>query len=60
MPTTYEHELEVEHRWKNRKNELVLMKAKRVDDIEVTGEPAKVKPPMDELERVFGKLTTTE
>ena len=53
-PTTYDHELEVKHKYRNGKPQLVLMIAKHVDDIKVTGEPAEVQILTKELERVFG------
>ena len=38
---------------------IVLMIAKHVDDLKITGEAKEVKILMDELERIFGKLTVT-
>ena len=52
-PTTFDPELEVKH----KDGKLVLMIAKHVDDIKVTGEVQEVKTLMTELENVFGKLT---
>jgi hypothetical protein len=59
-PTTFDSELEVKHRIVDGKAQLVLMIAKHVDDIKVTGEPYEVNLLMKELERVFGKLTVTK
>ena len=55
-PTTFDPELEVKH----KDGKLVLMIAKHVDDIKVTGDTQEVKLLMSELEKVFGKLTVTK
>ena len=60
VPTTFDSELEVKHRWINDVPKLVLMIAKHVDDIKVTGEPKEVELLMKELEHVFGKLTVSK
>ena len=60
VPTTFDSELEVKHRMVNGKPKLVLMIAKHVDDIKVTGEPEEVAILMKELEHVFGKLTVSK
>jgi hypothetical protein len=60
VPTTFDSELEVKHRMVQGKPKLVLMIAKHVDDIKVTGEPDEVKLLMNELEKVFGKLAVTK
>ena len=60
VPTTFDSELEVKHRYVHGKPKLVLMIAKHVDDIKVTGEPQEVNLLMQELERVFGELTVTK
>ena len=59
-PTTFDSELEVKHRYVKGQAQLVLMIAKHVDDIKVTGEPQEVALLMNELEHVFGKLTVTK
>ena len=58
-PTTFDPELEVKHQYVDGYPRLVLMIAKHVDDIKVTGEPYEVNLLMNELEQVFGKLTVT-
>ena len=60
VPTTFDSELEVKHTYRNGKPKLVLMIAKHVDDIKVTGEAKEVGILMSELEHVFGKLTVTK
>ena len=42
VPTTFDAELEVKHRYDQGTPKLVLMIAKHVDDIKVTGEPQEV------------------
>ena len=54
VPTTYDPELEVKHRIVNGKPKLVLMVAKHVDDLKITGEKSQVTNFLNELEQVFG------
>ena len=55
-PTTFDSELEIKHRIVNGTPKLVLMIAKHVDDIKVTGEPSEIKLLMSELKNISGKL----